>query len=127
MANIEQVAGTMIPSLYLAANIHPLLATAFSVIIVAGIYTTAVPLLWSVSSRFLDEKSTKFKILTVVLAIIGVFVGLKVPFNKLVNVVYVINGYVGILLLAMMIVKTLRRKMEAPKPAQSDLEADMEI
>ena len=127
MANIEQVAGTMIPSLYLAANIHPLLATAFSVIIVAGIYTTAVPLLWSVSARFLDEKSTKFKILTVVLAIIGVFVGLKVPFNKLVNVVYVINGYVGILLLAMMFVKTLRRKMEAPKPAQSDLKADMEI
>ena len=70
MANIEQVAGTMIPSLYLAANIHPLLATAFSVIIVAGIYTTAVPLLWSVSSRFLDEKTIIFKVFTLVLSII---------------------------------------------------------
>jgi uncharacterized membrane protein YkvI len=108
MANIEQVAGSMIPSLILAGNIHPTVAVIFSVTVVAGIYTTSVPLLWTVSARFSDEKSSKFKIITIVLAIIGTFVGLRVPFDKLVNVIYGINGYVGILLLVMMVIKDIR-------------------
>jgi uncharacterized membrane protein YkvI len=108
MANIKDVAGSMIPSLILAANIHPAVAIVFSLTVIAGIYTTAVPLLWTVSSRIADEKSSKFKIITVVLAIIGAFVGLKVPFDRLVNIIYVINGYVGILLLGLMIIKSAR-------------------
>lgn len=110
MANIEQVAGSMIPSLILAANIHPTIAVLFSLIVVAGIYTTAVPLLWTASSRIADEKSSKFKIVTIVLAVIGVFIGLKVPFDRLVNIIYVINGYVGILLLVLMVIKSIRNK-----------------
>jgi len=115
LANIEQVSGAMVPTLLLANNIHPLVATVFSIIVVLGIYTTSVPLLWSVSSRFTKEKTNKFKILTVVLAVVGVFVGLEIPFNKLVNVVYVINGYVGILLLGAMLLKTFRRKFNLEK------------
>ncbi len=105
MANIEQVAGTMIPSLILAGNIHPTVAIVFSLTVVAGIYTTAVPLLWTVSSRIAEEKTQKFVILTIALAVIGTFIGLKVPFDRLVNIIYVINGYVGILLLVLMIIK----------------------
>ncbi len=44
------------------------------------------------------------------LGAVGVFVGLLVPFDRLVNIIYVINGYVGILLLVFMVVKTLRTK-----------------
>jgi uncharacterized membrane protein YkvI len=109
MANVEQVAGTMVPSLILAGNIHPTVAIIFSLTVAGGIYTTAVPLLWTASSRIADEKSSKFKVVTVVLAIIGTFVGLKVPFDKLVNIIYVINGYVGILLLVVMVIKSTRR------------------
>ena len=111
IANIEQLAGSMVPSLILAGNIHPALAIVFSFIVVAGIYTTAVPLLWQVVARFSEEKTNKFKILTVVLAIVGVFIGLRVPFDRLVNIIYVINGYVGIILLGFMIVKTIRVKV----------------
>lgn len=110
MANIEQVYDSMIPSLILAANIHPVAAIIFSLTVAGGIYTTAVPLLWTVSSRVADEKTNKFKIITLVLAAIGTLVGLIVPFNKLVNIIYVINGYVGILLLAIMIIKSIRTK-----------------
>lgn len=108
MANIEQLAGTMVPSLILAENISPLLAIIFSFIVVAGIYTTSVPLLWQVVARFAEEKTNRFRILTVVLAASGVFIGLRVPFDTLVNIIYVINGYVGILLLAFMVVKRVR-------------------
>mgnify|MGYP003587384974 FL=1 len=108
MANIEQLAGTMVPSLVLAQNISPIMAFIFSLIVVAGIYTTSVPLLWQVVARFAEEKTKKFRMLSVILAAVGVFVGLLVPFNKLVNIIYVINGYVGILLLVFMIIKRIR-------------------
>ena len=39
----------------------------------------------------------------------GTVVGLLIPFSQMVNVVYVINGYVGILLLVLMLAKTGRR------------------
>lgn len=108
MANIEQVAGSMIPSLILASNIHPVVAIIFSLTVVAGIYTTAVPLLWTVSSRVSDEKSKKFKVITITLAVIGTIIGLKIPFDRLVNIIYVINGYVGILLLVLMLIKSVK-------------------
>ena len=39
--------------------------------------------------------------------------GLVLPFSQMVNIVYVINGYVGILLLVMMIVTPLVRRARA--------------
>lgn len=111
LANIEQIAGTKVPTLILAGNISPTLATMFSFIVIAGIYTTSVPLLWQVVARFSEEKTSRFKILTIVLAAIGVFAGLKIPFDRLVNIIYVVNGYVGIILLGFMIANTVRTRI----------------
>ena len=106
LANIARVNGTEIPMLVLANDLSPALAAGISVMILAGIYTTAVPLLWTVSSRFYAEERPGFKYLTLALAAIGTVVGLVIPFSQMVNIVYVINGYVGILLLVLMLVKT---------------------
>jgi len=111
LANIGELGESMVPTLVLAGKIHPTLAIMFSFIVIAGIYTTAIPLLWQVVARFSDEKTNRFRILTLVLAAIGVFIGLMVPFNKLVNIIYVINGYVGIILLGFMIVKTVKTRV----------------
>jgi len=111
LANIQDVAGSQIPALILAQKIHPWLATVFSLIIVTGIYTTAVPLLWSVSSRFTEDKSTRFKVLTIVMAIIGFLIALGLPFSLFVNIVYVVNGYVGILLLILMVIKSIKSRL----------------
>ena len=53
-----------------------------------------------------------------VLTLIGVVVGLNVPFDTLVNVIYVINGYVGFVLLLFMVAYTLKRK-RAPQNQRS--------
>lgn len=111
MANITDVGGSMVPLLILASNIAPFLGFVFSIVVIAGIYTTAVPLLWQVVARFLEEKTNKFRLLTLILAAIGVFIGLLLPFDKLVNIVYVINGYVGIILLGFMLIKSVRSKL----------------
>jgi uncharacterized membrane protein YkvI len=123
LVRIEDVAGSQIPSLILAGTIHPWLATLFSMIIVAGIYTTAVPLLWSVSSRFTEDKSPRFRTLTVVLAVIGLFVGIYLPFAKLVNIIYVINGYVGIILLFIMFFKSIRTRFAPGKLHDESVES----
>lgn len=106
MAHIEQVAGTQIPTLYLALGIHPLMAVLFSIIIVLGVYAAVVPLLWIVSSLF-SNSTSRFWGLTLCLALIGAFIGLEIPFNCLVNIVYVINGHVGICLLLLMVRKDI--------------------
>ncbi|SJZ83671.1 Uncharacterized membrane protein YkvI [Cetobacterium ceti] len=108
LATIEITAGTQIPMLYLANDVHSAFSSIFAIIILAGIYTTAVPLLWNVSSRFTEEKTSKFKLLTLALVVIGLVTGLWVPFDKLVNVIYVLNGYFGGILLLIMFVRTLK-------------------
>lgn len=109
LANITRVNGTEIPMLVLASDLSPLLASGFSLIILAGIYTTAVPLLWTVSARFVPEQTKAFTALTLILAALGTLIGLVLPFSQMVNIVYVINGYVGILLLVLMLAKTALR------------------
>jgi uncharacterized membrane protein YkvI len=116
LANIEAVAGTQIPMLVLASGIAPWLAAGFSVIILAGIYTTAVPLLWTVSSRFCADGTRRYKGLTLALAAVGTFIGLVLPFDQMVNIVYVVNGYVGIVLLVLMLVKTVTRAVRRQEP-----------
>lgn len=106
IANIKSVAMTDIPSLILAESIFPPIATAFTLIIIAGIFTTSVPLLWSVSARFAKEGTKRFNLLTTALAAAGCVIGLMLPFQKIVNIIYGINGYVGILLIFFMIAKS---------------------
>ena len=107
---VQIVRGSQIPSLLIAGDIHPVLATVFSIFIFAGIYTTAVPLLWSVIARFAKEKTPRFRMLTVVLGVIGGVIGILLRFDTLVNYVYVINGYVGMLLLVIMIGRSIQWK-----------------
>lgn len=106
LANIARVNGTEIPMLVLADDLSPALASGISVMILAGIYTTAIPLLWTVSSRFFADRTPRFKYLTLALAAAGTVIGLLLPFSQMVNVVYVVNGYVGILLLVLMLART---------------------
>ena len=115
LSHIDLVANTQIPALILAGTFSRTLATVFSAIIFLGIYTTAVPLLWQVVSRFAAEKTKKFWLLTVILAAVGCFVGLALPFNRLVNIIYGINGYVGILLLLFIVVKDVKTYVLSPK------------
>lgn len=111
-AHLDDVAGTQIPTLALIAKIHPVLALGFALIIFVAIFTTAAPLLWAPVKRFApDENSRRHRILLVLLAVIGTVVGLAIPFDRLINIVYVINGYVGFALLFLMLAKDVRTRL----------------
>lgn len=108
--SINEVYQSQIPSLILASDINPVLANVFSIFIILGIYTTAVPLLWTVIVRFFKEGSKEFKIASILIGAVGMVIGLFLKFDMLVNYVYAINGYLGILLLIIMIYKALAKK-----------------
>ena len=97
-----------IPNLILANSIVPIFSKIFAIVVFAGIYTTAVPLLYNPSSRFAKEGTPAFKMLTVVLAMVGLLVGLFLDFRVLVNIIYVLNGYVGAVLILFMLWKNFK-------------------
>lgn len=97
-----------IPNLILAARIWKPFSAIFAIIVFAGIYTTAVPLLYNPVARFAEEGTSRFRILTVVLGVVGLIVGLFLPFRVLVNIIYVLNGYVGAVLIIFMIWKNIK-------------------
>ncbi|MGO1319967.1 MAG: hypothetical protein ACTMIK_06910, partial [Galactobacter sp.] len=103
------------PMLVIAKDLSPVIAAGISAMILAGIYTTGVPLLWTVSQRFWTDGTRGFKYGTVALAALGTVVGLILPFDEMVNLVYVINGYVGIVLLVFMLYKTVTRTVAAKR------------
>lgn len=116
--SIPDLYDSQIPVLVLAGKINPILATIFSIFIMLGIFTTSVPLLWTVTGRFFDEGTKKYKLFTLIAGIVGAVIGLTLKFDSLVNIVYVVNGYIGMVLLAWMIIrsatgKAKKQRMEA--------------
>ena len=108
IANIDITWNAGVPALTLANTIHPWLAEAFAVIIFIGIYTSACPLLWTGIRKLSNEGTNKYKWLTVVGGALGCVIACYVPYRPLLNVIYGLNGYLGFILVAFMIVNDVR-------------------
>lgn len=93
-ANVEQVGASAVPNLLMAGNVWAPLGSIYAVIVILGIYTSAVPLLWTSVSRFAKEGDKKFTLLSLALGIIGLVIALFVPYQTLVNYILTIGGYV---------------------------------
>lgn len=104
LSDIENIALADIPTLFMAGEISPILGTLFSVMLVAGIYTTAVPLLWSFCNTFAAEKTKKFNTIAAVGAVVGLVGGSILPFDELVNLIYPASGVLGILIIVSLMV-----------------------
>ena len=111
LANIDVVYSLEIPSLYVADQVSPIFGQIFAILLILGIYTTAVPMMFTACNRVSeDEKSTKFRIAAVVTAIVG-FVGGQLSFSTMVGIIYPISGYVGLIIFAGMIyTKYIKKK-----------------
>ena len=57
ISSMPDVNGKMIPMLYMAGSALPFISSLFVVIIFAGLFTTAAPLLWIVLMRFAKNDS----------------------------------------------------------------------
>lgn len=115
IANIDMTWNAGVPALTLANNIHPWLAEAFAVTIFIGIYTSACPLLWTGIRKLSNEGTSKYKWLTIVGGVLGCVIACYVPYRPLLNVIYGLNGYLGFILIAFMIVNDITVKLKKNK------------
>lgn len=99
LLNITMIHDSQIPSLMLAEKISPVLAGVFVVIVLLGIFSTAMPLLWMLAHKAGADRSRKFNVTTVLLVVAAVVLSV-LPFTVLVNKIYGISGYVGIAAIA---------------------------
>ena len=111
LGHIDITANADIPALVLAEKISPILAQFFAVIICIGIYTSAVPLLWTGVRKISREGTTRYKVSTIVLGIVGCIIACYVPYKGLINVLYGINGYLGFILVFFMIIYDCKTHM----------------
>ena len=95
----------------LADQIGRVIGIVFSVILICGIYTTAVPMLWSVSSQFAKEKTKKFAVVALILTVVALVLGMT-DFSKLVNIIYPFSGYVGIILMLLIFYRAIVNKQK---------------
>lgn len=110
--NLDILYDSQIPTLMLAADIHPWLASIYSITVLLGIYTTAVSLLWTVVARFFKEKTNAYRIACLVFSLVGLFIGTLFDFDVLVNYIYVINGYLGVIFILAAVYYTSKDKVQ---------------
>lgn len=110
IAYLPRIAGSMIPLLQITKDVVPILAPGFSLIIITGIFTTAVPLLWIVVARFAPDKSASYRRLALALSVFGSIGATWLPFDKLINLIYPTIGYSGVILIVFILAKQLRTR-----------------
>lgn len=108
MGNISALQGSQVPMLVLAEQLHPAVATAFAMIVSLGIYTASVPLLWTATARVAGERTRRSRYAVLVAALAGAVMAMTLSFDRLVNIVYVLCGYVGFFLCGAVLWKDLR-------------------
>lgn len=111
LANILDVYNLEIPSLFVAAQLSPIFGDIFSVLLLLGIYTTAVPMLYTVCNKISsDSRSKAYRIAAVITAFVSVFGG-QLSFSTMISIIYPISGYAGVVIFAGMIyTKYIKKK-----------------
>lgn len=123
VGNLFEVYNLQVPNLYLAKTVWPPMTHFYGVLTFLAIYSTACPLLWTVSSSLGTEGTPKYRIITVCLAIVGFAVAMFTPYNILINYIYVLNGYLGFFFLIIMVVRLVMFKISGP-PAYNGPKSD---
>lgn len=96
LRDVGEAGSLGIPTLYLAQKISFWLGTVFSVILICGIFSSCSAMLWTVSSRFVEQGSRKSYVFAGSVAVCAFLLGL-LPFAELIGAVYPYLGYIGLI------------------------------
>ncbi|MCM3720609.1 YkvI family membrane protein [Solibacillus isronensis] len=105
-AKMDIVAGVEMPTLELAKQIHPTVGIIMSFVLLAMIYSTAVGTLYILAVRIVKQDRFAFKVVINLLCIVGFAISL-VGFTTLISKLYVIMGYLGIVLILFIMISAL--------------------
>ena len=103
LVQIPLVYDRQIPSLAMTANSFPPGASLFALLMLVGIYTASVSMLWTAVNRVQpDEKKLSYRAAATVMALLAYFGG-HLQFSTMVGIVYPAVGYLGLVLIGGMI------------------------
>lgn len=106
LANIDAVHDAEIPTLVLASSLHPIFGKLYAVLILLGMYSTATPMMqMSCDAVPVKNKSQKL-VVAIIAAIIGTIVG-QSTFSELINALYPVTGWIGLIFLICLLVKQI--------------------
>lgn len=104
---VGTVATDAVPMLTVINRLHPWLGQAMAVVILGMIFNTALGMFYALGRRVTAKHPEKFKIVYVALVLLG-FALSFMGFQNLIGWVYPILGYIGLLLITVMLVAWLR-------------------
>lgn len=112
LTQIDAIKNTSLPMVTLANNMHPIVGFFMAVVLIGMIYNTAVAMLYAFCARIVKPGKTSFKAFTLFSGTIAFFAS-SLGFVYLIGAIYPVTGYLGILLMAAIIVSwfTYRRKV----------------
>lgn len=104
---VGTVATDAVPMLTVINRLHPWLGQAMAVVILGMIFNTALGMFYALGRRVTANHPEKFKVVYVALVLLG-FALSFMGFQNLIGWVYPILGYIGLLLITVMLVAWLR-------------------
>lgn len=107
LANLPSVLHKEIPFLWIVRDIEPAMGAVYSIMLLAGIYTTAAPMLWSICDLLKEDREGTGYLPTALLIVSLAVPAGHLPFSALVAMLYPSIGVFGTFLLFCM----LRRKL----------------
>ncbi len=122
LANINAVHDAEIPTLVIASSLSPIFGSLYAVLIILGMYSTATPMMQMACDAVPVKNKKQRVIIAVVAAVIGTFVG-QSDFSDLINALYPVTGWIGLIFLIYLLVKQIklwREKKTAAATNESD-------
>lgn len=107
LSYISDIADAQVPVLVIAQKFMPVIAALFLPILLIKIFITVTMVLWTFVRRFAEDKTKKFKIITIIAGCASLTSSF-VPFDVLVNILYPLCGYFALVFIVFMIIKQVK-------------------
>ena len=114
---VGTVATDAVPMLTVINRIHPWLGQTMAVVIFGMIFNTALGMFYALARRVTASQPERFHAAYVALVVLGFFLSF-IGFQNLIGWVYPILGYIGLLLIGVMLVAWLRGRRRIREESQ---------
>lgn len=106
LTDVEQMLSVEVPVLYLAQSIHPIVGILFIYVLLQEMFTTSCAFIWTVSDAVTTHRTpVRLQRIVIIANSVITFIVAQLPFRTLVNIVYPISGYIGLIFLTALIIK----------------------
>jgi len=124
VAGIEYIPGNSMPMLELANVIHPWVGNVMTVAIFLMVFNTAVGVIYPFVQRVMKGRDQKYFNPVLIVTVIGCFILSFAGFDTLVNYLYPFLGYIGLLLIAIILYAWWVRRKDIEREREKRMSVD---